>query len=660
MPVRLTIMMLSLFVFIGCNIQEQPARQADKDMPEDTTRDAAMDIPKDQVSDAQRDTPRDIAPADMAADITRDVGDDIEPDLPSNHTCQNADKLVLKRAFASSQLADRPAHLAIDGDRTGESRWVSQGIPESLTIDLGAEQDVYALQIWCDRQNERTATVKIEVSSDNQQFTEVHPQTTLPAQDTATPYQLNLVDARARYVRTTWYGTSENDYNTVQEIEVCGKQINAVEPQFEHQLTYTPIRKTAAEQWPMPNGFTLPATVGTSVTYKHPDGLPYAIEIHKVTDGNANGGNDLRSISEYAMHQALSAQGQYLITHGITSRQLYSGLAPYPFIRTVQGVDGGDVKDWQWSPTQSAVGYYFDLKNDRLVEYNASTDTHTVLWKSNNQPVVTTDGKTHTNLQMGHSNSADGPMGGEGSISFDGNVIAFKTYAGNDAVIVVFDLKTKKVSAAMTLPGRAPKSGGSALDYVHISPLGTHVVYAVENERLYAVPVNQMNLNNAKQLDDNADHQDSLITNQGEQFMVATNHFKHNIVTGQSSPFFDKSHRQYQGKHLGASNKSDGLFVISTYRTVAAAPESDFNTALIVANVNNPGEYSWFGWVNETPLGRQGNSKYYRYEPHANINTQVRYADGSMGIKVVFTGTNNDGRTGQYGDLYVAKLIANP
>ncbi|MEM9601993.1 MAG: hypothetical protein AAGA11_03975, partial [Pseudomonadota bacterium] len=177
----------------------------------------------------------------------------------------------------------------------------------------------------------------------------------------------------------------------------------------------TPNFQTIAYEhsiWPQ-SDFGLPTAVGASKVWSHPGGGNYDVKVTKVANASSAASmgatHYLHRIPEYSQHDAFSADGSYLVSHGIVSRALYSGIT-YQNLRVVQN-SGAVLGDWQWHPTNDAFAFYFDRDNERVYRYNANDDTHTVLFDFLATP-VNVDGQIFNNL--GTTNSNDYAMGGQG------------------------------------------------------------------------------------------------------------------------------------------------------------------------------------------------------------------------------------------------------
>jgi hypothetical protein len=115
---------------------------------------------------------------------------------------------------------------AIDEDLG--TRWSAKGNGEHLTLALDAERAVEELRIAWFRGDERSTAFTVEVSADNQTFTEVFDGRT---SGTSSDFESFPVDAVAKYVRIIGHGndaTSGSDWTSILEVEAIG-QIEAEE-----------------------------------------------------------------------------------------------------------------------------------------------------------------------------------------------------------------------------------------------------------------------------------------------------------------------------------------------------------------------------------------------------------------------------------------------
>lgn len=439
------------------------------------------------------------------------------------------------------------------------------------------------------------------------------------------------------------------------DVETAGEELET------YNLTFTPESSLRAiNRWPKPDSAVLPTSVGEYTVQHHPDGH-YSVKIYKVTDGLDS--SDIKNVHEYSEHSSLSAEGTYLITHGISSRNLYSGIAPYEKIVTVSALGGGNMRDWQWSPVDDTLGFYFNVDRNQFIQYDAQNDTHEILWDATDKTVQAANGKMYSNLQIGHADTSDGPMSGQGSISDDGTRIAFKTHDESDAVLIVFDIPTRSIIAAGHIAGASNQKGESRLDISFISPLGDYVGFS-RGGNFFSYPVTSMFEHEAQNLG-RGHHKDSIVDSHGEQYIITTAYIKYNFATGEITPFFDTSHRRFQAKHIGASNKGDGSFVLSSYclysyqHCESDAPEEKENM-LLIGNIEEDEKYAWFGWTSDRRYEINYNARagYYVHQAHANINMHVKYNQQGtiIGPKVVFKSTNGEFRN-TIGDIYVAEYF---
>lgn len=132
--------------------------------------------------------------------------------------CENVQHTISSASDDGSFSAPYAPELVIDGDTSPESRWSSEGTSKAITLDLGEDKEIGALKIKWYQGAERQASFLIDTSSDNTQWTEV-----LAASESSGRHSgfelVNITPVNARYIRITGLGNTNNDFNSIIEVE---------------------------------------------------------------------------------------------------------------------------------------------------------------------------------------------------------------------------------------------------------------------------------------------------------------------------------------------------------------------------------------------------------------------------------------------------------
>jgi hypothetical protein len=125
-------------------------------------------------------------------------------------------KLPIFSAAASDYQDGHPPGDTIDGDLS--TRWSASGDGQWIEYDLESTTTVGYVKIAWFKGDQRMAAFDIEVSSDGIDWSQVYSGqsngTTLNLQS----YDFN--DLTARYVRIVGHGNTENDWNSITEVEI--------------------------------------------------------------------------------------------------------------------------------------------------------------------------------------------------------------------------------------------------------------------------------------------------------------------------------------------------------------------------------------------------------------------------------------------------------
>ncbi|MEM9605486.1 MAG: hypothetical protein AAGA11_21690 [Pseudomonadota bacterium] len=407
----------------------------------------------------------------------------------------------------------------------------------------------------------------------------------------------------------------------------------------------------------------LPARAGETAVFPHPT-LDYEIRITRVstyaTAIAAFGSEDVNvTKNEYAMHSPWDASGHYLITHGGSmGRLLYDG-RDYSVIRALRV---GEMRDFQWSPTQPGVGYYFDRSPAALMEYNAATDSHRTVLAMSGLSINLDAGGTATNLSF--TGGFASPMGGAGSISADGAMIAFRADSGADAIVMAVELPGGNVAHALRVvngAGQPSKSRSAALDRVGVAPDKSGVAFSFKHAghngagpyvggpavnthpgegdwRFY--PFTDFRIasdDSSVSLNPEADHSDMGFATDGTAITVEDRGEFHNLKTGQkigniwTPAIYASTGTAYPATHVAFPDDGAPFVILSGY-----ASSTISNPPMLAFKAEAGGDVAWLGNANVCDT-----HNYHNSEPHAALRTNVEYADGIVGWKVAFTSDNN-------------------
>jgi hypothetical protein len=100
-------------------------------------------------------------------------------------------------------------------DNQPETRWAAQGPGVWAKLDLGSEKTVSALFLAFFRGNARKTKFALSVSKDGEQWQEVFNGTSSGSADSLE--QFSFPPVKARYIRITGFGNTENDFTSIYE-----------------------------------------------------------------------------------------------------------------------------------------------------------------------------------------------------------------------------------------------------------------------------------------------------------------------------------------------------------------------------------------------------------------------------------------------------------
>jgi hypothetical protein len=118
-----------------------------------------------------------------------------------------------------------PANAVDNNDQT---RWVNTKKNSWITLDLGKTQTICSVDVQWFKGDQRVYSFTISVSKDNNKFTDVAKLKSTGNTNESESYSLN--DFGARYVRITVTGNTENNYASIQEINIGTRKSSSPPP----------------------------------------------------------------------------------------------------------------------------------------------------------------------------------------------------------------------------------------------------------------------------------------------------------------------------------------------------------------------------------------------------------------------------------------------
>ena len=143
------------------------------------------------------------------------------PGPTETEECAGDDNLAISRAGSTSDSSRSfgPANV-LDGDTSPESRWSSNGIGNSLILDLGQSSTVTEIAASFYRGDEREAYFDVRTSEDSSNWTTVLSQAT--ASGSLDLITFDVADSTARYVEIIGQGNSTSNWNSITEVNIFG------------------------------------------------------------------------------------------------------------------------------------------------------------------------------------------------------------------------------------------------------------------------------------------------------------------------------------------------------------------------------------------------------------------------------------------------------
>ena len=224
------------------------------------------------------------------------------------------------------------ASNAIDGDIG--SRWSGEGNGAWITFDLGFSQTVGSMKIAFHKGDERVTSFAIETSDDNSNWTQVYN-----GSSSGSSLQLetfDIADATARYVRYVGFGNTQNNWNSLTEVEIYGGQIgvscgsNNLDPNLppggNFDLTQWKItlpdasERTAAE---LTGGYENPAWFFTDA---NTDGMVFVSPNQEATTPNSSfTRSELREMLDPSDNSAHDLDNNFVLSTSTPSVQSQAG-----------------------------------------------------------------------------------------------------------------------------------------------------------------------------------------------------------------------------------------------------------------------------------------------------------------------------------------------
>ena len=127
---------------------------------------------------------------------------------------------------ASDFQAPNAPGNTLDGNLN--TRWSAQGDGQWIAYDLGEQQEISEVAIAWYRGDVRTADFEIEVSSDAERWTTVFTGRSSGRTVELQRYSFNT--ERARYVRIVGFGNSNNNWNSITEVDINGCEPSSPPP----------------------------------------------------------------------------------------------------------------------------------------------------------------------------------------------------------------------------------------------------------------------------------------------------------------------------------------------------------------------------------------------------------------------------------------------
>lgn len=143
---------------------------------------------------------------------------------PTSDKCDS--NLPISAVTSSGSQSGNPGSGAIDNDPN--TRWSNQGLDSWIRLDLGDVRKICSLDIAWYRGDERINTFDIATSIDGTTFTTVGSKQSSGTGSALEKYDIS--DTQARYVKITVTGNTQNDWISINEIDVIGSALQEPPP----------------------------------------------------------------------------------------------------------------------------------------------------------------------------------------------------------------------------------------------------------------------------------------------------------------------------------------------------------------------------------------------------------------------------------------------
>ena len=182
---------------------------------------------------------------DTDTDTDTDISTGTDNEEVLSTSCAAMSELNIVDAFddGSYQVGHGPSNV-FDDITTDTSRWASEGLGKTITLDLGTEMSVQTLAIQWLKGNERRSYFNIETSVDN--ATWVNVLSNGASSGTVDDFEnIDVEDSNARYVRVVGQGNSTGSiWNSIIEAQVFGCETTESEtevPVIEEPVVEVPV-----------------------------------------------------------------------------------------------------------------------------------------------------------------------------------------------------------------------------------------------------------------------------------------------------------------------------------------------------------------------------------------------------------------------------------
>ncbi|MCF2949550.1 polysaccharide lyase family 7 protein [Paraglaciecola aquimarina] len=161
---------------------------------------------------------------------------ELTPEVPSD-ACVNESYAIVSASDDGEFDATYEPSLVIDGNTTPASRWSSLGANKALTLDLGSTKSLGSLKVkWFDGAD-RQSNFAVETSTDNSSWEKVLTEGISSGKHSGFE-QVDLTKSNARYIKIVGLGNTENDWNSIVEVEAhsCEGADGQIVAEFPNEL----------------------------------------------------------------------------------------------------------------------------------------------------------------------------------------------------------------------------------------------------------------------------------------------------------------------------------------------------------------------------------------------------------------------------------------